>query len=123
MRRIVRLFAVACCAVAGFSGGPADAEKRALKPGDSFKECDDCPEMVVVPAGEFTMGTPPEEEVTTEREDQVRVSIARPFAVGRFAVTRGEFAAFVARTDHKADRPCYDLTKWKLGEADRDWRS
>jgi hypothetical protein len=29
-----------------------------LKPKDSFKECSNCPEMVVVPAGEFLMGTP-----------------------------------------------------------------
>jgi formylglycine-generating enzyme required for sulfatase activity len=34
----------------------ADAE-RALKPGATFKECDQCPEMVVVPAGSFMMGS------------------------------------------------------------------
>jgi len=34
------------------------AEERALKPKDSFRECDVCPEMVVVPAGTFTMGSP-----------------------------------------------------------------
>src|SRR5262245_40091568 len=105
MRCIIHLFAVVCCAGAVFSSVHADAETRSLKPGDSFKECDDCPEMVVVPAGEFIMGTPPEEEVATEREDQVRVNIATAFAVGRFAVTRNEFAAFVERTAHKADGP------------------
>ena len=36
-------------------------QERALKPADTFKECPDCPEMVVVPAGEFTMGSPSEE--------------------------------------------------------------
>jgi formylglycine-generating enzyme required for sulfatase activity len=35
------------------------------------------------------------------------VTIAKPFAVGRFAVTRGEFAAFVAATGHKTDGGCY----------------
>ncbi len=41
------------------SGGPlAAAQERALKPKDDFKECADCPEMVVVPAGSFTMGSP-----------------------------------------------------------------
>lgn len=30
-------------------------DERALKPGDNFKECDKCPEMVVVPAGSFMM--------------------------------------------------------------------
>jgi formylglycine-generating enzyme required for sulfatase activity len=34
-----------------------DAE-RAMAPTDVFKECDDCPEMVVIPAGTFTMGSP-----------------------------------------------------------------
>jgi formylglycine-generating enzyme required for sulfatase activity len=80
--------------------------------------------MVVIPAGSFTMGSPPDEEVATEREDQVRVSIARPFAVGRFAVTRGEFAAFVAGAGHETDGRCHDLARWELkGKADRDWRS
>src|SRR6202012_1905784 len=34
----------------------ASAES-AVKPKDSFKECAGCPEMVVVPAGEFMMGS------------------------------------------------------------------
>jgi formylglycine-generating enzyme required for sulfatase activity len=33
-------------------------ERRCLKPGDSFKDCPKCPEMVVVPAGSFIMGSP-----------------------------------------------------------------
>ena len=33
-----------------------------LKPGDTFKDCPDCPEMVVVPAGRFTMGSPKSEK-------------------------------------------------------------
>ena len=36
--------------------------EQALVPKDSFKECDPCPEMVVVPAGSFTMGSPANEE-------------------------------------------------------------
>ena len=102
------------------------SERRCLGPGagQSFKDCPDCAEMVVVPAGSFMMGTPPDEEVATEREDQVRVSIAAPFAVGRFAVTRGEFAAFVAATGHKTDGGCYRFSgsEWKR-EAERNWRS
>jgi hypothetical protein len=60
-------------------------EHRCLKPGagQSFKDCVDCPEMVVVPAGSFTMGSPADEpERTSEREDQVAVTIAKPFAIG-----------------------------------------
>ena len=52
------------------------------------------------------------------------MTIAKPFAVGRFAVTRGEFAAFVAATGHKTDGGCYVYTgsEWKQ-QADRDWRT
>ena len=58
------------------------AEERALKPGDSFRECEECPEMVVVPAGSFTMGSPPNEEGREPGSEgpQHRVTIARPFA-------------------------------------------
>ena len=66
-----------------------------LRPGDTFRECVDCPEMVVVPTGSFIMGSPPKEEGHTDNEaPQHKVTIPRPFAVGKFEVTRGEFAAF-----------------------------
>jgi formylglycine-generating enzyme required for sulfatase activity len=53
-----------------------------------------------------------------------KVSIARPFAVGRTHITRGEFAAFVTATGHRTDGGCYshDGKKWKLDPA-RSWRS
>jgi formylglycine-generating enzyme required for sulfatase activity len=35
--------------------------EQALKPKDSFKECEFCPEMVVIPKGSFVMGTPADE--------------------------------------------------------------
>jgi formylglycine-generating enzyme required for sulfatase activity len=72
------------------------AQERALKPGDSFKECADCPEMVVVPAGSFAMGSPPEQQDRELDEGpQHRVTIARPFATGKFEVTFAEWDACV----------------------------
>src|SRR5262249_14889481 len=32
-------------------------QEKALKPKDTFKECANCPEMMVVPAGSFAMGS------------------------------------------------------------------
>ena len=101
-------------------------EQRCVKPGggESFKDCPDCPEMVVAPAGSFMMGASANEEVLGQREDQVLVNIASPFAVGRFAVTRGEFAVFVAAAGYNTDGPCYDLSSSEpKPRADRDWRS
>jgi formylglycine-generating enzyme required for sulfatase activity len=77
---------------------PLSAEIEAtLKPKDSFKECPQCPEMVVVPAGSFMMGTPVNEPDRDKGEDPIhRVTIKKPFAVGRFKLTFDEWDACVA---------------------------
>jgi formylglycine-generating enzyme required for sulfatase activity len=68
--------------------------EQALRPKDSFKECDACPEMVVVPKGSFIMGTPITEVDRFKGEDPLhRVTLARPFAVGRFTVSFDEWDA------------------------------
>jgi formylglycine-generating enzyme required for sulfatase activity len=73
------------------------AQERALKPKDTFKECAACPEMLVVPAGSFMMGSPPDEPQRNNSEGpQHRVTFAKPFAVGRFSVTFDEWAACVS---------------------------
>ncbi|MBJ7533546.1 hypothetical protein JDN40_05435, partial [Rhodomicrobium vannielii ATCC 17100] len=42
---------------------PLSPEREAgLRAGDIFKECDICPEMVMIPAGRFLMGSPPGEK-------------------------------------------------------------
>jgi uncharacterized caspase-like protein len=64
------------------------AEEQALKPRDSFTECAHCPEMVVVPGGTYTMGSPAAEEGRTTAEGpQGAVTFAKVFAVGKYAVT------------------------------------
>jgi formylglycine-generating enzyme required for sulfatase activity len=57
-----------------------------------FKDCAGCPRMVVIPAGEFTMGSPPSEQ---QAEAQHRVTIAAPFAVGKFEIAFDEWDACV----------------------------
>jgi formylglycine-generating enzyme required for sulfatase activity len=73
-------------------------QEQSLKPGDNFRECaHDCPEMVVVPAGEFMMGSPPDEKGRHGNEDpQHRVFIARAFAVSRFELTFPDWDACVS---------------------------
>jgi len=81
------------------------AQVKALKPHGTFRECVNCPEMVVVSAGSFTMGSPPSERGRAADESpQHRVTIARPFAVGRFEVTFEEWDACVD------DGGCNDYT-------------
>ncbi|MFM9848057.1 MAG: formylglycine-generating enzyme family protein [Hyphomicrobiaceae bacterium] len=81
--------------------------------------------MVVVPAGSFVMGSPESEpERETSEGPQHMVRISEPFAVGRLAVTRAEFAAFVTDTGHKEEGGCHASTAsgWKP-EPHRSWRS
>jgi formylglycine-generating enzyme required for sulfatase activity len=71
--------------------------EQALKPKDSFKECDICPEMVVIPKGSFMMGTPDDEPYRFKSEGpQHNVTIPRPIAVGRFSITFDEWDACLA---------------------------
>ena len=71
------------------------------KPGQTFKDCFECPEMVVVPAGSFMMGSPEDEAGRTYFEGpQHRVTFPQPFAIGKYAVTFDEWNACVA------DRGC-----------------
>ena len=77
------------------------AAERALEPGNSFKECaKNCPEMVVVPAGQFVMGSSTGEKGRFRNEGpQHTVAIAKPFAVSKFEVTFDEWDACVAYGD------------------------
>jgi formylglycine-generating enzyme required for sulfatase activity len=69
-------------------------DERAKKPGDQFRECKDCPEMAVIPGGEFTMGSPSDEKGHDPNEEpQHIVRIAKPFAVSKFDVTFAEWDA------------------------------
>ncbi len=71
-----------------------------LEPGKTFRDCADCPEMVVVPAGSFTMGSAKSEELypgvwwsPRRRGPPHQVTFARAFALGRHEVTYDEWRA------------------------------
>ena len=76
----------------GVVGEPAGAQQVA----EIFSDCDVCPEMVVVPAGSYIMGSPETEEGRRGNEGpQRRVTIAYAFAVGVYEVTHDEWDACV----------------------------
>ncbi len=73
-----------------------EAKREVPRPGKAFRDCEGCPEMVAIPAGSFTMGSPASEEGRYDREGpQHRVAISRPFAAGRYEVTFDEWDACV----------------------------
>ena len=94
----------------------AAAAERA--PGTVFRDCPDCPEMVVVPAGVFTMGSSASEKAwavsqganprsVSDESPQHSVSL-RSFALGKYDVTRSEYAVFARETERPAGNGCYD---------------
>src|SRR5262249_22064310 len=76
-------------------------KQHCVRPGTGakewFKDCAECPEMVVIPAGSFMMGS---DKANNEKPIH-RVTIAKPTAVGKYPVTLREFAAFINDTDYK----------------------
>lgn len=89
-----------------------------------FRDCPTCPEMVTIPAGEFVLGTDAAIAIPTEIPAELRplrIRIARPFALGRYEVTRGEFAEF-ARDSGLAGRTirCRTWVEARQGFRDLD---
>ena len=72
------------------------ARQAARKPGAVFQDCPDCPRMVVIPAGEFMMGSPEAEpERDSDEGPQHPVRIPRAFAMARTEVTQAEWRAIM----------------------------
>ena len=76
----------------------AEADSESADAMDVFRDCPHCPEMVVVPAGSFRMGSV---RGSDDEKPVHGVTIARPFALGRYEVTVGEFAHFVQSSGHQ----------------------
>ena len=108
----IALAALLACGAAGIAAEPAPltlaplsaAQERALAAGATFRECSACPEMIVVPAGSFLMGSPATERGRVPHEGpQHRVALASPFAVARFALTAQEWQACVLQRGCRDD--------------------
>ena len=105
----------------------------AAKPGAVFRECPDCPEMLVIPPGSFTMGSPDSEKVwaashgaspqsVSDEAPQHRVTL-RSFALGKYDVTRAEYAVFVRETGYPPGDGCgKDSFKWNK-QPDLNWQN
>lgn len=92
---------------------------RESQPGSIFRDCDRCPEMLVIPAGRFLMGDL-SGTVDSNKRPVHEVTIAAPFAVGKYEVTFDEWDACVAAGgctyrpgDHgwgRGNRPVIDVS-------------
>lgn len=112
---------------------PANAQTISSKPGTVFRDCANCPEMVVIPAGSVVIGSGVEEttrenvpEAISVRDRPLhQVTIARPFAVGRFEVTKEQYAFFIKETGNTSATGCniwdFAAVRWNL-DPEKSWR-
>ncbi len=106
-------------------------------PGDTIQDCDDCPVVRVLPAGQFMMGPnpvpgPDEPSIFTDAVPVHQVTFTAPFAIGTHEVTFAEYDACVADgacvhvpDDHgwgRGDRPVIDVN-WHDAMAYVHWLS
>ena len=124
----------AAVAEATFQGGTAgtDVGRRretasavgvdALAPLSSFRDdCTGCPELIVVPAGTFVMGSE-----QNDQERPVHRAQVLKFAIGRHEVTRAEYGAFVDATGRVHADGCRVLNDYEAGRAydsNASWRA
>ena len=117
---------------------PVAVAETKLVVGSILKDCADCPEMVVIPPGSFTMGSSADEQalansaglaanITSRENLQHRVSI-RSFAAGRYAISKGEFATFVRAKGYQTEAEradgcfAWNGKEWKK-DAAYNWRN
>ena len=100
-----------------------------------IKDCEHCPELVLIPAGTFQMGNaqPPDGDLPWpgtmaydfdwERPAH-QVHIDKPFLLGRTEVTRGQFAAFVDATGVEPPPGCLGTLEGVAGfHSELSWRN
>jgi formylglycine-generating enzyme required for sulfatase activity len=108
----------------------ASDTRRGSNQFEHFRDCDGCSEMIVLPSGKYMMGAT-EEEFRGKDEYRFMYTIETPrheatvktFALGKFDVTRGQFAAFAEETGFNG-KGCYifDGKQW-LTDMRADWRN
>lgn len=106
-------------------GAPRPAAGQSI-PADAssvFRDCSDCPDMVSIPAGRFAMGSSGNEPGHQASEGPQREVRVAAFAIGRFAVTRRQWAVFVAATNRTEQRGCEWAGFPRDASARASWRS
>lgn len=87
-------------------------DKLSHNPGQIFRDCKDCPEMVVIPAGNFMMGSSEGEKGRSSNPDEApvegpqRMVHVQQFAAGKVDISKAEWAAFVKATNRKTTGGC-----------------
>lgn len=78
------------------------SEVSALDEFSVFKECEICPEMIIIPEGSFVMGSPLEQGGRDPDESPQQEKLISTFAVGRFEITEQEFSIYLQSSNRRS---------------------
>jgi formylglycine-generating enzyme required for sulfatase activity len=92
MRRL-RLGIPTLAAALSIMGGLATSEDAASRAAKTFRDCETCPEMVVIPPRTFILGSPETEKDRDKDEGQHKVTITYSFAVSKGPITWDQWEA------------------------------
>jgi len=99
--------ASAAPAPAPVAPAPDTGASKALPAGSAeSKECNNCPKMLAIQGGTFMMGAAPGERDATKYEQPQRQMTIKSFLIGKFAITREQFAAFVRGAHYQPSGSC-----------------
>lgn len=128
MHKLFGLIFAICCLI----GMPAHAQAarkgtatkatHPAKAGKTFRDCQGCPQMVVIRSGRFDMGSPDSEAGRGDDEGPVHGVKIAAFAIGKTEITRGQFAAFVKKTRYSTGDTCWTLENGNYEERKGNWR-
>ncbi len=95
-------------------------------PAGEPRDCEACPELALVPPGQFMMGSAPDAIELDEASGEspaVEISFSRPFLIAKHEVTFGEFRRFADATGAKSVPGCrvWAGGQWVM-DHDRSWR-
>jgi formylglycine-generating enzyme required for sulfatase activity/WD40 repeat protein len=83
---------------------------QARQPGDVFRDITNAPEMVVIPAGSFLMGSPDTDRKYKNEGPQHEVSV-KAFAISVYPVTVGQWRTFLSAT--RSQGRCWGVGDWE----------
>jgi formylglycine-generating enzyme required for sulfatase activity len=102
------------------------AEAQQAAPAGEARDCAECPQLALVPPGEFMMGSAPdapELDPASGESPALALSFSRPFLISTREITVGEFRRFVAATAVKFAPGCrvWSGGQW-VQDSDRGWQ-
>jgi formylglycine-generating enzyme required for sulfatase activity len=112
----------------GIEVAVGESGRRCLRTGEAFKDCEACPEMVVIPAGSFVMGS---RDGPQDERPAHPVHFGAPFAVARYEATFAEWEACVGEKQcasvsdegwGKGRRPVINV-RWRAAKDYAEWLS